>query len=291
MKKFIKVLLILTAVFLVLGLGFSIGGAAMGATLEGVRIIDEIRYRYREIVDDVWDETLDEIRDEDLEDLADIGSRSAGSSGTGIYEYDPVEKVNADLKYDTLLVEKHEEDIVRVEVKNDPDGSIRVTGDEKELKIQGGSRKAEDRTVILYLPENIKLDKFSAEVDAGKVEVLDAFEADEVDIQVGAGTISNQETLKGREINVEVGTGNVELYGISADRIKGECGAGNLYLNMAGKETDYSYDLECDLGKITIGEKEYFSLNRKQTINTPGAGGKMELDCALGAISVGFEEA
>ena len=149
-------LLILTAVFLVLGLGFSIGGAAMGATLEGVRIIDEIRYRYREIVDDVWDETLDEIRDEDLEDLADIGSRSAGSSGTGIYEYDPVEKVNADLKYDTLLVEKHEEDIVRVEVKNDPDGSIRVTGDEKELKIQGGSRKAEDRTVILYLPENIK---------------------------------------------------------------------------------------------------------------------------------------
>ena len=93
MKKFIKVLLILTAVFLVLGLGFSIGGAAMGATLEGVRIIDEIRYRYREIVDDVWDETLDEIRDEDLEDLADIGSRSAGSSGTGIYEYDPVEKV------------------------------------------------------------------------------------------------------------------------------------------------------------------------------------------------------
>lgn len=286
MKKFLKVMLISAAVFLVVGLGFSIGGIAMGATLEGVHIIDEIKHQYREITREIREETWDE----DLDDLKEIDSEYTAGSGDGVYVYDAIDEVDVELKYDTLMIENYSENTVRVEVKNDPEGDIRVSNEGKELKIQGGNRSEDDRTVILYLPEKTVLKKFSAEVDAGLIELTGDFTADEADIQIGAGQISNEGTLQVEDLDIKVDAGAMELYGLTADRVKGECGVGSMYLGMSGREEDYNYKLKCDLGKIIIGEKEYVSLGRNQTLDNQGAAGKMELECGMGEIAVEFEE-
>ena len=43
MKKFVKIMLIIAAVFTALGLGLSIGAVAMGASVEGQEIFQEFR--------------------------------------------------------------------------------------------------------------------------------------------------------------------------------------------------------------------------------------------------------
>ena len=85
----------------------------MGATLEGVHIIDEIKHQYREITREIREETWDE----DLDDLKEIDSEYTAGSGDGVYVYDAIDEVDVELKYDTLMIENYRENTVRVEVK------------------------------------------------------------------------------------------------------------------------------------------------------------------------------
>ena len=284
MKKFIKVMLILAAVFFAAGLCFSVGGAAMGATLKSVQVADQIREWYHGFLDDDWEETEDRISTEkDLE-------TPSSQRGKEVYEYDSMYEAEVELKYDAFYVEYHDQENICVEVENDPDNSVQVTMEGKKLKIQSKTRKRKDRKVTLYLPKDSILEKFSAEIGAGMVEFTEDFSAEDVEIQVGAGQVSNRGTLKAGTFEVEVGVGSAEIFGLDARDIKGECGTGELYLEMSGRETDYGYQLKCGLGSITIGENEYFSLNRTRTLENPGAEGRMELECGLGGIVVDFLE-
>lgn len=295
MKKFTKVMMIVVAVFLTAGIGLSVAGVAMGASMDNLDVVDELKAKYTSLKHEAWDDDWDEDWDDDWDDDDwDEHSHSGQSSsytsgrGDGTYEYTSIDEIEAELKYDTLVVETHDEDMIRVVVENDPDGDIRVWNEGLELKIEGKNTKKEGRTVTIYCPKDTSLLKFSADVNAGVVEIADDLNADEVDIQIGAGEFTNDGNITAREVDVEVGVGNAEIQNITADKINAECGTGNLTLRMSGNQEDYRYKLECDLGVITVGSDEYTSLGREQIIDNQGATGTMELECGLGQITVDF---
>lgn len=287
MKKFTKIMMIVAAVFLTAGIGLSAAGVAMGASMDKLDVVEELKTKYTRLKEEIWD---DDWEDDDWYEHSHDSENSSYTSGRGdgTYEYSSIDEIEVELKYDTLIVKAHDEDMIQVVVENDPDGDIRVWNEGLELKIEGRNTKTEDRMVTIYCPKEASLLKFSADVNAGVVEIADDFNASEVDIQIGAGEFTNGGNITAREFDAEVGVGNAEIQNITADKISAECGTGSLTLAVKGKQEDYRYKLECDLGVIIIGNDEYTSLNREETISNPGATGIMELECGMGQITVDF---
>ena len=66
--------------------------------------------------------------------------------------------------------------------------------------------------------------------------------------------------------------------------------AGELYLELVGKQEDYSYNLECDVGTIRIGEESYTGLGTEKKIKNPNAERFLEADCDVGNVQIHFTE-
>ena len=79
MKRFLKVILILAAVFGVAGLGLTAGGAAMGATMGDVSVLDHGITQVLRVLDheDSWEvEDSEEDMDEQEGGISDRGSEA-----------------------------------------------------------------------------------------------------------------------------------------------------------------------------------------------------------------------
>lgn len=294
MKKFTKIMMSIAAVCLTVGVGLSASGIAMGASLDDLKAVEELKENYQklkaEVRDHDWDD--DDWDDDDWHDHEQSSSGGASYSsgrGDGTYDFSSIDEIEVELKYDTFIVEEYDGNTVQVVVENDPDGDIAVWNEGLELKIEGRNTKQDNRNITLYLPEDTNLLKFSVEVDQGEVEISDDVNADEIDIQIGAGQFTNDGALIAREFEAEVGVGNAEISHITASSISAECGTGSMQLGVTGTQEEYSYKLECKLGAIIIGNDTYSSLNREEVIKNQDATGIMELECGLGEMTVEFE--
>lgn len=144
--------------------------------------------------------------------------------------------------------------------------------DGKTLHIEGGRKlgiNQVDMSVTVILPENMKFEKVDLEVGAGKA-LIDDLIADKVSVEVGAG--------------------EAVITGLTVKELQAEVGAGKLNLELAGKETDYNYNLDCGIGEIQIGDNSYAGLGKEQrTVNT-GANKQIDLECGVGEIIINFTE-
>jgi len=69
---------------------------------------------------------------------------------------------------------------------------------------------------------------------------------------------------------------------LSAKKISGECGLGELDLTMTGTQEDYNYDLECGVGNLDVGSDSYSGLGREKSISNTGADRKLDLELRYG---------
>ncbi len=298
MKKFIKAMLILACVFGVVGIGFSLGGVDMGATMETVDIVQKMREKYYDLrnmdwedddwEDDDWED--DDWEDDDWEESHHTETGSTDSNGKRVHTTAPANEVEINLRYDELILEAYDGDTMRIEIENDKTGNVRVKYEKGELKINSSS-KVSHRSVTVFYPKDAQFDKMEINVHAGNVELLSDLSVQELDVNVGAGTLENDASLTVQKAGIEVGTGTVDLQGLTAGEIDGECGLGSMSLELAGRGSNYNYKLECGLGVITIDGEDFTSLAKEKKINNPGASGTIELECGMGSISVDFEDA
>ena len=63
---------------------------------------------------------------------------------------------------------------------------------------------------------------------------------------------------------------------------------GELQLKLAGTQTDFNYDLSCGMGELTVGDDSYTGMAKEKQINN-NAVKNMDLECAMGSVSVQFE--
>lgn len=292
MKKFSKIVLGTAAVFGVLGCGFTVAGAAMGASVEEMKYegsnMQKAVNRMVRMVDH-WDEDDDWDDDWDDDDWDEKQAVPSGDSGT--YEFDSISSMDIELNYDELILRESEDRKITVTVDGDAADRVRVSTEGSELQIENkGDYRPEERTVTITYPAGTEFTEVSIDIDKGTAALEDDLKAGEFSVSVGAGTLENYGIVTAGQTDIEVGVGTVELTDLDADYIEAECGVGMMSLDVAGRKEDYNYRISCGVGSVLLGEDEFTGLGSTKKVDNNGASRKMQLECGMGTLEVDFEE-
>ena len=184
MKRFLKVILILAAVFGAAGLGLTAGGAAMGATMGDVSVLDHGITQVLRVLDheDSWEvedseEDMDELED-DFQAAAEsavtekgvlVGSADS-SAYTKVYEASAVSDLSCDLRYEKLVLKTWNEDKVQVKVTGRDHNRVKISNDNGSLRI-ASNQKVRNRSVEIFCPENLSFQKIKLQMGAGTIEL------------------------------------------------------------------------------------------------------------------------
>lgn len=292
MKKFSKIVLGTAAVFGVLGCGFTVAGAAMGASVEEMKYegsnMQKAVNRMVRMVDH-WDEDDDWDDDWDDDDWDEKQAVPSGDRGT--YEFDSISSMDIELNYDELILRESEDRKITVTVDGDAADRVRVSTEGSELQIENkDDYRPEERTVTITYPAGTEFTEVSIDIDKGTAALEDDLKAGEFSVSVGAGTLENYGIVTAEQTDIEVGVGTLELADLDADYIEAECGVGMMSLDVAGRKEDYNYRISCGVGSVLLGEDEFTGLGSTKKVDNNGASRKMQLECGMGTLEVDFEE-
>lgn len=289
MKKSSKVMLLIAAVVGVAGIGMSIGGVAMGATIAGLNLSkygfsDAIKKttKYVSLDDkDSWEQDWDEITQ--LGPVETDGDKE-------IFETAPTSELEFSLSGDELKFQSYDGDKLRIEVTGSKKDKVRI-GIEDDSLILETTGRSQNREITVSYPKNVRFKETSIDVAAGTVTMCDEFRTDDLDVSVAAGEFTNAGKISvANDTTITVGTGNVELSELDIYNLEVDCGIGNVDLNILGKEADYNYEISCSAGNVDIGGSSYSGVGHNKNITNPNARRDMNLDCGVGNITVNFEK-
>ncbi len=242
MKRFLKVILILAAVFGAVGLGLTAGGAAMGATMGDVSILNQVSQVLdilddRDSGDDPNDNTYES--EDDFQANAENAANEKGvltdnadsSDYTKVYEASAISDLSCDLRYEELILKTWNEDKVQVKVSGKDHNRVEISNDNSCLKIES-NKKVRNRSVEIFCPENLSFQKVKLQMGAGTINLDGDFKADQMEVNVGAGTLENSGSLDIKEADFTVGVGTADLSGIQVEKLNGSCGMGNVQVDF-----------------------------------------------------------
>ena len=301
MKKFTKGMLIAAGIFAAAGIGLTAAGGVMGASmseLTGVNSLKRILWMTE------WDDDHDDYDDIDDDDYVDhdgmeysaeVGQKNMEPAAVGnesstdgtVYQlkYQPT-KLDIELKYDELILEEGDSFCVRVYDDNGKNVTVKESSD--TLKVRSTKKLSKTRKVYISYPKDVKLQELEIEMGAGTVYLNRDIETEKLSVEMGAGEFDSKNPVTAKEADLEIGTGSMTFADLSAKKISGECGLGELDLTMTGTQEDYNYDLECGVGNLDVGSDSYSGLGREKSISNTGADRKLDLECGMGNVSVDF---
>ncbi len=274
-------------------------------------------------MDDTWDEAWESAEDAERnasqmrKEMEDAGNDISGieqefrskvpdgDADIGI-DASRIKEMKIDIGGAALCFMESEND--NFGLKIDGNGDYRYYESKGVFYLEGGKKHLTDNheKVYLYLPAGKKFDEVEINVGGGWLSVGE-LDAREVDLTVGAGMMTSGR-ISCQSLDVEVGAGEVFLEGIEADKIdlevgmgtayiKGKigkeidasCGMGMIMADLDNAETDFNYEIECEAGGITLGDKKYSAFADDIRVDN-GAPGKCSLECSMGSIDVVFSK-
>lgn len=258
MKKFTKVALVIAAIVGGIGICCLIGAVAKGLTWQQLEnMVTDGRFSF------------------DSKDLAELGigdgrneTKDAQAKGSVTLIEENFESL--DLELGAGQVEIYYSDVDKVEVEQEEVTGFRCYVEESTLHVEGGKRLGVNDSrakIVIRVPKNFSFGEFELEVDAGEA-VVEGIVANEASVDVDAGKATIKK-LDAKKVNTSVDTGE-------------------LYIEVVGKQEDYSYNLECDVGIIRIGDTVYTGLGGEKTIGNTNATRSLEADCDVGKVHVVF---
>lgn len=131
--------------------------------------------------------------------------------------------------------------------------------------------------------ENLTID-----VGAGRVESEWLEVAGTAEISIGAGEVIIDHG-KFKDMVLDCDMGNIEVDGVLKGNLKGKCSMGNIAIDLLGKESDYNYELSCNMGNLELNERTYSGLGGEHYETNEGAIGTITLDCDMGNIELDIE--
>ena len=304
MKKFTKGMLIAAGIFAAAGIGLTAAGGVMGASmseLTGVNSLKRILRMtewdddYDDDHDDIDDDYEDHVEHDGMEYSTEMGQKDMAPAVVGnessmdgtVYQlkYQPT-KLDIELKYDELILEEGDSFCVRVYDDNGKNVIVKESSD--TLKVRSSKKLSKTRKVCISYPEDVKLQELEIEMGAGTVYLNRDIETEKLSVEMGAGEFDSKNPVTAEEADLEIGTGSMTFADLSAKKISGECGLGELDLTLTGTQEDYNYDLECGVGNLDVGSDSYSGLGREKSISNTGADRKLDLECGMGNVSVNF---
>lgn len=106
----------------------------------------------------------------------------------------------------------------------------------------------------------------------------------------GSITVLIPEQMRFETVDLELGAGEATMENLVVDHLCAEVGTGQLQIQLAGSEHDYSYDIECGIGEIQIGDSSYGGFGKTQKNISEGTGKSIDLECGIGEIQIDFIE-
>lgn len=250
MKRLTKIALIIASVLVGIGFLCMIVSFALGLTWGGFS-------------DMVEDGKFNFAFDSD-------GFYKEGSEGT----IQTVEKEfrNLEIEFGAGMLEVSYGNVEEVQVQQEDVRGFKCYVEDYTLHIEGNNNfgiSNNDGTIQVLLPENTTFD--------------------EVDMEIGAGQ-ANLEKIVANSVDIEVGAGEANLIGLDVKELNAQTGAGELYVQLVGSEADYSYDAECGIGELIIGQTSISGLGGSKNVSNPGASRYLDLECGIGQMQIEFQK-
>ena len=107
-----------------------------------------------------------------------------------------------------------------------------------------------------------------------------------MEVKNGAGKVYLQDFTAGRA-EFECGAGALSGKGDTTEKMKVECGVGEVDLKLKGSKKDYNYDLECGIGEIVCGGDKYSGFGKEVNLDNK-ASKNMEIECGIGQINIDY---
>lgn len=127
-----------------------------------------------------------------------------------------------------------------------------------------------DTMLEIYVPKDAILDKVELESGVGEISIEDGF-------------------LICEKLELECGVGECDIYADVQKEARIEGGVGAVRLTLAGEQQDYDFDLECGLGSVKLGEREFEGAGVDRRIDN-GAGREICVECGIGSVEILFED-
>ena len=318
MKKFTKIILIITGILAALGMIFCGIAAAMGAgwsTIHRKALAGELTFGNWHIdngvyyydqghgkldhwleddtEDDDWDEDDDDDdwdEDDDPDDEIMDDNRAVESFGSWILNLTDMKSEPAGTESCIIPYPASEADSLKLEldVVNELIFEVSDSADEISIKMENGyqdylsTEQKESDIKVSYRSRHHHFEKGPTFT----VVLPKQCENLTVDIVVGVGNVSMEsETFTAKKVNVSVGVGDVVFSGSVSDKLEAEAGTGNVDVSLTGKESSYAFDLSAGLGEIRLNGRSKGSF--AADYETDGNGGaEVELTAGVGDISV-----
>ena len=251
MKRFTKIALIIAAVVGGIGICCLVGAVAQGLTWRKLaNMVTDGRFSFGP------------------EELADFGIGDGQAKGSVTQVEEAFGSLDVELGAGT--VEISYADVEKVEVEQEGSTGFRHYVEERTLHVEAGKKFGVNNNrakIVIRIPQNYTFAEFELDVDAGKATV--------------DGIVAN-------EASIDVDAGKAEIKKLDAKKVNASVDAGELYLEVVGKKENYSYNLECDVGTIRIGEESYTGLGTEKKIKNPNAERFLEADCDVGKVQIDF---
>lgn len=318
MKKWVKVILIVSAVLILSG-GITAGIClALGAT---------------------WDDAS--VRVIRTEDGLSFTEKADGKE----WDFSGETITGLDLSVGAGEMVIREGDHFRVEVVNAREGiRCQVTGDGRLVVDEEGENyssvlnvfnwgihlgsDADRHTVItVTIPKDAVFETIDISIGAGSLESC-SLQADQMTVEVAAGYFAGKGQIQIRDLldlsvsaggaeigagssvgklKTEVATGSTVFRGMEAgasefsvslgsieyighitDDWSAECDMGSIQLKLDGAKTDFNYAVECDMGTIELGNDSFSGMSHSRDVDYRAAH-TATLECGMGSIEVDFK--
>ena len=139
--------------------------------------------------------------------------------------------------------------------------------------------------VEIYVPENHQFDKVKINIDAASFKVPNLF-AEELKIDVDAGSFK-ADKITADKIFIDVDAGDAKIGLLDSKKSEFDADVGDIKVTMAGSESDYSYEADCDLGDIEIGSYRGDGISNEYQYR--GGNRSIKADCNVGSVIIKME--
>lgn len=271
MIKFTKIALILVVVLFSVGLVSVIGSFAMGLTWESLEnMMDEGKFNFDFNDDDgQLNVDINEANGDTVQE--NIQSSEKEDDGFTAVQED-FHSLDVEIGYGLLEIKYG--DVEKLQIKQKNVDKYRCYVEEGALHIEGNLKAKvnisnHDGEITIVIPKNMVFQEVDLEVGAGKADVA---------------------SLKANEVDIELGAGEINVTGLDTKKFDAKTGAGKLNAKLVGKQTDYSYELECGIGQLKIGDSSYSGLGTEQKISNQGAERFADIECGIGEVIIKFQD-
>lgn len=132
--------------------------------------------------------------------------------------------------------------------------------------------------------EEISGDKVTLDVGAGKIQADKLTAGKEADFTVGAGKIK-VDSIEASNADFDCGMGDITVNGVLTGDSEIECGLGQITLDLDGKEDDYNYFIDSDVGSVIINDEKYNFNSETKKLNKNAKGG-FDIECGVGNVTI-----